>query len=140
MRNYAADYAGWAEDTAQAIREGRWSEIDQSSLADEVSDLAKKERRAIRSRFEVLFLHLLKQRHQPARASRSWQATILLQRIRLTDLLEENPSLATPAELSDAMTKAYRIARVQAVRETGLALESFPEDLPFTDAEIWGEE
>lgn len=138
MRGYKSDYAGWAEDTAQAILDGRWSEIDQTALADEVADLARKERRAIRSRFEVLLLHLLKQRSQPAKASRSWEITIQQQRLRLQDLLEENPSLATASELRDAISRAYPLARLSAARETGLALETFPEEMPFTDSEIWG--
>src|SRR6185312_534567 len=83
MRSYEVDYAGWAEDTAQAICQGRWSEIDRTALADEVLDLAKKERRAIRSQFEVLLVHLLKKRYQPMKASRSWDATILEQRLKL---------------------------------------------------------
>jgi hypothetical protein len=140
MRSYESDFAGWAEDTARAICDGRWSEIDREHLADEVADLARRERRAIRSRYTVLFLHLLKQRYQPMKASRSWDATILEQRIRLRELLDENPSLATDSETSDAITKAYTLARVQAVRETGLPLDTFPVELPFGEDEIWGQE
>ena len=40
MRAYEQDYAGWVEDTARAIEEGRFSEIDRVALADEVRDLA----------------------------------------------------------------------------------------------------
>jgi hypothetical protein len=47
MRAYEQDYAGWAEDTAKAIEEGRWSEIDREALADEVLDLSKSSRREI---------------------------------------------------------------------------------------------
>jgi hypothetical protein len=138
MRQYEADFAGWAEDTARAVAEGRWSEIDQAALAEEVADLARKERRVIRSRFEVLLLHLLRQRFQPMKASRGWEATIQEQRLRLRELLEENPSLATDPEVADAARKAYRLARLRAVRETGLALETFPTEIPFSTAEIWG--
>ncbi len=138
MREYKSDYAGWAEDTARAILDGRWSEIDQSALADEVADLARKERRAVRSLLEVLFLHLLKQRFQPAKTSRSWEIAIQQQRLRLHELFEENPSLAAPPELREAVSRAYPLARLSATRETGLAIETFPEQMPFTDSEIWG--
>ena len=40
MRSYETDYAGWAEDTARAIQEGRWGEIDRAALADEVGSSA----------------------------------------------------------------------------------------------------
>jgi len=136
MRSYEVDYAGWAEDTAQAICQGRWSEIDRAALADEVLGLAKKERRAIRSQFEVLLVHLLKKRYQPMKASRSWDATILEQRLKLNELYHDNPSLHS--EMAEAIAKAYAIARLRAVRETGLALEGFPDTQPFTDLEIWG--
>lgn len=99
MRQYEADFAGWAEDTAQAIVDGRWSEIDRSALADEVANLARKKRRTTRSRFEVLFLHLLKQRFQPMKASQSWELTIEEQRNRVRELLSENPSRATDEEI-----------------------------------------
>ncbi len=138
MRSYETDYAGWAEDTARAINEGRWLEIDRIALADEVGDLARKERRAIRSRFESLFLHLLKIRFQPVKASRGWDTTILNQRLRLRELLEENPSLATEQPISEAMEKAYAHARLRASSETGLSLESFPMEMPFSQSEIWG--
>ena len=110
MRSYEIDFAGWAQDTALAICDGRWSEIDRAALADEVESLAKRERLAIRSRFEILFVHLLKRRLQPERASRSWDATILQQRFRLKERLEESPSLATVPELTESMRKAYAYA------------------------------
>ncbi len=138
MRTYESDFAGWAEDTARAILDGRWSDVDRVALADEVADLARQERRAIRSRFEILFLHLLKKRFQPMKASRGWDTTILNQRLKLRELLEENPTLATGQEVVDAMQRAYVHARLRASSETGLALETFPIEIPFSDAEVWG--
>ena len=41
LRAYAEDYAGWAEDTAKAMEDGRFEEIDRRALADEVRDLAR---------------------------------------------------------------------------------------------------
>ncbi|MDQ2710864.1 MAG: DUF29 domain-containing protein [Acidobacteriota bacterium] len=138
MRPYESDYAGWAEDTARAIWEGRWSDVDRGALADEVADLARKERRTLRSRFSILFAHLLKQRFQPAKSSRSWELTIAEQRLQLGELLQENPSLARGSEIRETMARAYAIARLRASRESGLALDLFPMDVPFSDAEIWG--
>ena len=37
MRTYEVDFAGWAQDTARAICDGRWLEIDRAALADEAS-------------------------------------------------------------------------------------------------------
>jgi hypothetical protein len=135
MRRYENDYAGWAEDTAQAILDGRWSDIDRAALADEVAGLGKQERHRITSRFLVLFAHLLKVRYQPNKYSRSWDLIIEEQRIRADQLLEENPSLK-PA-LGGIISQAYRVARLRAARETGLPLGTFPVEMPFTDREVW---
>lgn len=135
MRTYEEDFAGWAEDTALAIEEGRWSDIDRAALADEVGDLARSERRKIISRCEMLLTHLLKQRYQPEKITRSWKATIGLQRQKLRRLLKENPSLRSREQ--ELILEAYQDARYQAARETGFDVERFPETLPFTAEDIW---
>jgi Domain of unknown function DUF29 len=40
--------------------------------------------------------------------------------------------------MKQSIEEAYEVARLRAVRETGLTLETFPEELPFTETEIWG--
>ena len=74
LRVYTEDYAGWVEDTARAIEEGRFEDIDRAALADEVRDLGKTERREITSAFCILLTHLLKVKYQPAKRSRNWDA------------------------------------------------------------------
>ena len=137
MRAYETDYAGWAEDTARAICEGRWSDIDRAALADEVDSLGKQERQRIVSRLTQLIIHLLKQRYQPMKASRSWELTILEQRRCALDLLGENPSVQPL--LADLVSKAYREARYRAIKQTGLDPGMFPEENSFTETEIWGD-
>jgi len=109
MRSYETDYAGWAEDTARAICEGRLQDIDRETVADEVASVSKREQRKLVSRLAHLMLHRLKQRYQPMRASRSWEMTIIEQRQQALDLLEESPSLKSRIE--EAYRKAYRQAR-----------------------------
>ncbi len=137
MRAYQTDYAGWAEDTARAICEGRWSDIDRAALADEVDSLGQQERQRIVSRLKKLIIHLLKQRYQPMKASRSWELAILEQRRRALDLFDENPSLQPL--LADLVNKASREARYRAIKQTGLDPSMFPEQNPFPDTEIWGD-
>ena len=100
--------------------------------------MGKRDRREIRSRFEILFLHLLKSKYQPERVSKSWETSVRTQRNKLQQLLEESPSLAAVAELKETTDKAYAFARRTAADETGLKLETFPKEMPFTDAEVWG--
>jgi len=136
MRAYQKDYAGWVEDTARAIEEGRFNEIDRTALADEVRDLGKSERREIESALRVLLLHLLKAKYQPEKRTRSWEASIRVQRKQLAKFLRESPSLRS--ELPELLGDAYDKARIEAADETGIDLDTFPEMCEWTVAEVLG--
>ena len=124
-RTYSEDYAGWIEDTACAIEEGRFSQIDRTALADEIRDLGKTERRELRSALEVLIMHMLKARYQPDKQTRSWGLTMRVQRNHIAEFLEQSPSLRR--ELPKFIKNAYTNARLKAADETGLELDAFPE-------------
>ena len=55
--------------------------------------MGRAEKRELVSRLSVLLLHLLKWRYQPEKRSPSWEASIRVQRNRLADDLDDNPSL-----------------------------------------------
>jgi hypothetical protein len=133
-RAYAADYCGWIEDTARAIEDGRFSEIDRAALADEVRDLGKSERRELRSALKVLLVHMLKTQYQPEKRTRSWELTMRSQRNDIADYLEESPSLRR--ELPELIGATYRNARLTAADETGLELDVFPESCEWTVAQV----
>jgi hypothetical protein len=136
MRAYKQDYAGWVEDTARAIEEGRFNEIDRAALADEVRDLGKSERREIESALRVLVMHLLKAKYQPEKRSRSWDASVRVQRKQLAKFLRESPSLRP--ELLELLADAYDKARIEAADETGIDIDTFPETCEWTVAEVLG--
>jgi hypothetical protein len=136
MRAYEQDYAGWVEDTARAIEEGRFNEIDRAALADEVRDLGKSELREIESALRVLVMHLLKAKHQPEKRSRSWDASVRVQRKQLAKFLRESPSLRP--ELLELLADAYDKARIEAADETGIDIDTFPETCEWTVAEVLG--
>jgi hypothetical protein len=124
MRTYQQDYAGWAEDTAKAIEEGRWDEIDRGALVEEVESLAGRDRREIKSRLQVLLMHLLKMKYRPDKETRGWRNTVLLQREEIHTVLAESPSLQPL--MAELLARAYPVARAMASNETGLPLETFP--------------
>jgi hypothetical protein len=136
MRTYEQDYAGWVEDTARAIEDGRFNEIDRTALADEVRDLGKNERDRLVSALCVLVMHLLKTRYQPERRTRSWEATIRVQRDNVNEFLAESPSLRP--RLPALLAKAYAQARIDAANETGLDIDTFPEECEWPLAEVLG--
>jgi hypothetical protein len=131
---YDRDFFEWTQCNAALLRAGQLDQADIQHIAEELEDMGKSERRRLESRLEVLLQHLLKWQIQPNRRSTSWQTTILLQRRELVKLLNESPSLRRV--LSENLPEAYEGGRLRAVRETGLRRSTFPEECPFTLAQI----
>src|SRR5580700_8080231 len=82
------DETAWLEQTAELIRSSRFAEIDPTTLAEYLTDMARRDRREVFSRLVVLLAHLLKWEYQPERRGGSWQATMLEQQRELRQLLE----------------------------------------------------
>jgi hypothetical protein len=137
MSLYDRDFVLWSEETARAINEERWSAIDRAALADEVESLGKRDRREAGGRLAVIVTHLLKLKYQPERETRSWRDSIDEQRDSLARVLNDSPSLR--AQLSELLADYYGLARRKAARQTGLALETFPEACEWSVAEVVGE-
>ena len=133
---YQSDFHAWTLQQAALLKSGRLDEVDLEHLIVELESMGASERHQLRNRLKVLLAHLLKWRFQPDYQSRSWRATIKEQRLSLHDLLDENPSLRVT--LDEQVRKAYRLAVQLAVRETNLDEAVFPQDCPFTLAEILG--
>jgi hypothetical protein len=127
---YDTDFYAWANEQAALLRSGRLSELDIENIAEEIESMGRSERRELVNRLTVLFVHLLKWRYQPTYRGRSWRLTIEQQRIKLGEHLKENPSLKS--QLTELMSHAYRLARIDAAQETGLDRDSFPDPCPFT--------
>lgn len=127
---YETDYYAWIQRQAELIRQRRLEELDLENLLEELEDMEKNSKRALESRLEILFMHLLKWQFQPENQSNSWQVSIIEQRRKLAKLLKENPSLKP--KLPDIVGGAYEDARVSASKETNLSISTFPEIMPFT--------
>lgn len=133
-RSYADDYAGWLEDTACAIEEGRFGEIELAELADEVRDLGIGHRKELVSALRIPLLYLLKTKYQPEKESRSWQTSIRVQRKHIGKFLLRSPSLRR--ELPELLEDAYDDARIDAANETGIVIDVFPEFCEWTVDEV----
>ena len=109
---YDLDFAAWAEQNAELLRAGRFSEVDLEHVAEEIGDMAKRERRALRRRLARLIQHLLKWQLQPEKRSTSWQTTIAEQRDAIAVLLQESPSLnpGFASQVTEAYSAAARLA------------------------------
>jgi Domain of unknown function DUF29 len=135
---YSTDYAGWVEQTVELLRQGRLNEVDLEVLIEEVEDLGKSQRQALKSNLRVLLMHLLKWQYQPERQSNSWRSTIREHRNRILDILEDSPSLRNG--LAESLDQCYRQVRLQAADETDLEIKVFPEQCPYVNAQILNED
>ena len=129
QREYEKDFYKWAMHNAKLLRDGRLSEVDIEHVAEEIESMGKGERRELVNRLAVLIAHLLKWKYQPIRRSRSWQLTIKEQRVQLTHIFEESPSLKH--EVETKLKDAYEQAAIIAERETALEEKTFPKACPF---------
>jgi len=131
---YARDFYSWSLEQARLIREGRSDALDLANLAEEIESLGREQFNKLVSALRVAMMHMLKWDHQPAARSRSWGLSIQEQRLEIADVLADNPGLKP--RLGEAMARAYRRARLEAARETGLDEAEFPSTCPYSFDDI----
>jgi len=116
------------------LREGRYEALDRDNLAEEIEALGREQFNKLVSALRVLMLHMLKWDHQTALRSRSWVLSIEEQRLEIADVLADNPGLRP--RITEAIARAYRRARIEAAKETGLDETAFPPSCPYSFDDI----
>jgi Domain of unknown function DUF29 len=126
---YELDETAWLEAMAELIQQGHLRDLDYHHLGEYLGDMARRDRREVKSCLVTLLTHILKWLHQPELRSRSWFGTIVEQRQELTDLVAASV-LRNHADtvLADAFANAVE----RAVKETGLGAGSFPSMCPYS--------
>ncbi|WP_191057780.1 DUF29 domain-containing protein [Geminicoccus harenae] len=137
-RLYETDYYLWARRQAEALRQlerERWNgPLDLKELAEEVDDLAKRDRNACRSQVRRIIVYLLKLDHSPARDLRAgWMESIYEAR----DALRGDLTPTIERGLRDDFDALYRSAREQvlitlAEYGEGDSATALPEDPAYT--------
>lgn len=130
MTAYADDIYGWAMEQAAALRAGDLSALDRENLAEEIESVGRSEFNRLVSFYALIQLHMLKWQFQPGHRGASWAISIATHRQHALEVIGDNPSLKS--RLDEAFDRAYRQARLDALRETGLAATTFPATCPFT--------
>lgn len=134
LAGYEEDFALWSAEQAALIRAGKFDRVDLENIAEEIESLGRSSKHEIRSRLEVLMMHLLKWERQPEYRSRSWRSTIRDQRSKILRLLDESPSLKPfPRQV---YAEEYPRARELASEETTIYLHLFPETCPYSIEQI----
>jgi len=131
---YDKDFFEWTRRNAELLRSGRVDQADIAHIAEEIEDMGKRDLKELNSRMQVLVAHLLKWQLQPEKRARSWNSTIVSQRIEIESDLKQSPSLKRKirSELPDNYAKAVR----RAIAETGLTSDRFPGECPYTVEQI----
>jgi hypothetical protein len=135
---YDTDYVAWLNEQVHHLRAARLAALDVENVALELEGLMKTERRQLRSRLEVLIVHLLKWDHQPEQRSNRRRATVAEQRRRIRDLLLDSPSLRQ--DVNPICQAVYQDAVQQAAIEARLRETFFPQALPCTVEQVFERE
>ncbi len=131
---YDTDYNLWLDRTISLLKEKRFEEIELPQLIEEMQALSGKDKSAIASNLIIVILHLLKYQYQPQKRTNSWLSSIAEHRDRIEFMLEASPSLKP--YLNSIWIKCYWKARNRAGIETGLPLNAFPFEPPFSLLEV----
>jgi hypothetical protein len=115
---YTTDFCAWITHNTELMRLGKFSEMDVEHIAEELESMGRSEKRELINRLAILIAHLLKWQLQPGLRCNSWKYTIKEQRIKISDLLEESPSLGH--EIEKKIDQAYKQSLIIVARETGL--------------------
>ena len=127
---YEYDIHAWTQQTAELLKQRRFQDIDTEHLIEELESMGRRDRQELVSRLKILLGHLLKWQYQSAHRCSSWRGSILEQRLRIRDLLHGAPSLKP--FFGEAVACAYGDGAKLASKETGLSLEYFPDQVPFS--------
>lgn len=133
--DYDTDFLAWLERQAELLRARQFGQLDLEHLIEEIDVMAGQQRRELAHRLEILLIHLLKLKYQPARASNGWRGTVSEQRRRIKRLLKDMPSLANV--IDGYLLDVYPDAVDGAAAETGLSKAIFPTINPFSRQQLF---
>lgn len=134
VSGYESDLVLWFEKQAAYLRNKQFEQLDLDKLIEELEAMAGRDRRELKSRIEVLVMHLLKCQFQPEKKSGSWRSSIREQRSEIAILLEQSPSLKT--HVGPYSLKAFERAVKRAADETELPSSAFPSALPYSPDQL----
>ncbi|WP_228037716.1 DUF29 domain-containing protein [Nodosilinea sp. LEGE 06152] len=105
---YEADYLGWLEATAAALKRQDHGAIDWEKWLKKIEDVGRRERQSLESNLVVLLLHLLNWQFQPDYRSGSWERSIFEHRRRIRRAIQASPSLKL--HLDECLAECYEDA------------------------------
>lgn len=131
---YDQDFVLWINATAELLREGKLNELDIPNLLEEVETMGRSEKTDLTNHLVKVLVNLLKYQYQPEKRTNDGLSLILKHRFEMEDILEASPSLND--YLREDLPETYQHTRDLAAIETGLDLEIFPKDCPYSPEQI----
>lgn len=119
---YDRDLQLWIDQTIHQLKNREFGSLDVEHLIEELVDLGRAEKNALKSNLSILLAHLLKllvQHDVPDSMKGSWYGSVLEHRQRVIDNLADTPSLKNI--LLETVEKAYHSSRKLAIKEGHLA-------------------
>lgn len=142
---YDDDFFLWSQEQAAALREAAKARpnlpIDFEHVAEEIEDLGRSNKTAIRSLCAKVIEHRLKLDVSPAiDPRRRWEDEIGTFRMRIIAIVEDSPSLRPLLpELAERAWKLGRSRAIVALGKDGIFDREIPKDCPYSAREILGE-
>src|SRR5882724_4688569 len=141
---YEDDFFAWTQHQAMVLRSMAVADnrFDRENVAEEIEDLGRSERDAVRSQIRRIIEHLLKLSCSPAQQPRfDWMASIAEARSTLGDKI--SPTLRRDAE--SMLAQLYRDGRRQAELalrgyEENQAADALPQQSPYSLDDIFRED
>ncbi len=130
---FETDETAWLEIMSDLVKKRRFQDLDFRNLSEYLRDMAKRDRREVFNRLRVLLAHLLKWDYQPRKRSRSWKTTITDQRDELLSMVD---SKTLWKHAQEVLNKVYPRAVQRAAIETGLPVDRFPKECPYSLEQI----
>jgi len=127
---YEEDYHLWLMNTIHQLQHGKLAKVDLVNLIEELEAMGRSEKSAIESNLTILMMHLLKYQYQHEKQTNSWRFTIREHRRRLRKSFQKSPSLKR--YFLEVFQECYQDARELAADETGLPIDTFPVESPFS--------
>ncbi len=126
---YQADYHLWIVETVKQLQNQNLEEVDWENLIEEISDLARRDKKKLKSLLRSLLEHLLKLGYWESEFERNqahWRAEIRNFRKQIKDELEDSPSLKP--YLDEIIGECYQDAREIVSDRSNIPLDNFPEE------------
>jgi hypothetical protein len=127
---YERDFCLWVERALVLLREGNFKDLELENLLEEIADMSNSQKQALESNLKIILMHLLKYKYQANKRTNSWRYTIVEHRQRIRKAFKNSPSLKR--HFLDEFADVYLEARQLAAIETGLSINNFPLECPFS--------